>query len=826
MTQANGALTSNMKTEPYCSAWRAGWIHHIGYRNPRNHYAWFRTVFLLPAPAARALVHVTADSRYALYVNGHFIGRGPARCDPRFQSYDTHDVTPHLRKGRNVFGALVYHYGVGTGAYILGAEGLLLQAAIRLATGQRLEVRTDESWVSRDADCWTLDVHRINGHQGFREVYDARNEPVGWARPDYDHTRSAEWAPVRLLGRPPVHPWMTLLPRAIPKERTMRVRPKRLLAMGVLNISPKRFEALSRQDLLEELTWGSPHVPVQRRADLPAGRPAYFLYDMGREISAYYRLSVDAPAGVTIDIGSSERLANGLMPPLPAPPAKPAAPRTVDRYVTRSGRQTWTNAFQWRGFRYLQVVVNPWSSKIRNLDVGGVHTTADIPRNGHFACSDQVLNRLWQMGQHTMECCLHDGMVDNPWREQQQYIGDGRLDNLFIYYAFGDTSLPRNLLRQISQSQGPLGEIQSGYPWSGDQVVTTGCAQWISTLKEYCLFTGDRRLARELTPVLQGILRWHHRYLNPQGLLCNVPGWTFIDWVRPPMDGQGRNVRDRMSAALNLFYLQGLMDAAWLARHAGIGLNPAPYERQAAQLRRAIHRAFWSPAQACYVDAAGPEAQSSSVSLHVNALALLLDVAPPASRRPLLSRLWSAKTPVHQPSPYFCFYVFRALAKCGQYKLALTALREKWRPMLDAGHQTFWETFVTDKDSGHFPESYCQMWGCAPLHDLPAEVLGVKPLSPGFRAFEICPTPVDLQWAKGRVPTPQGPIQVAWERKKSTLCLDICVPDRCSATVRPPDGWMLPAAKGQRQTSPRLYRTGRHHIIFQGPLGLTRKTTP
>ena len=798
-----------MNSETSFTDWRAGWIHHIGSRNPRNHYAWFRKMVKLPAPATSARVHVTADSRYALYVNGHFIGRGPARCDPRFQSYDTYDVTPQLRKGPNVFGALVHHYGVGTGAYILGAEGLLLQAKIRLATGGQVAVHTDESWVSRDAgNCWTSDVHRINDHQEFREVYDARNEPVGWMRPDYDDMRNAAWMPVRLLGRPPVYPWLTLHAREIPGERTVPVRPKRLMAMGVLDISPQRFAALSRQDLLEELTWGSAHVPVRRQADLPQGRPAYFLYDMGREISAYYRLSVDAPSGITIDMGSSERLVNGRIPPLRPPPAKPAAPRTVDRYVTRSGRQTWSNAFHWRGFRYLQVVVNPWSSKIRHLDVGGVCTTADIPCNGHFACSDQVLNRLWQAGKHTMECCLHDGMVDNPWREQQQYLGDGRLDNLFIYYTFGDARLPRNLLRQIAQSQGPLGEIQSGSPWSFDQVVTEGCALWITALKEYCLFTGDRRLARELTPVLQNILRWHHRYLNRQGLLDNVPGWTFIDWVRPPMDGQGPNLRGRISAGLNLFYLQGLLDAAWLARHAGIDLNPAPYERQAARLRRAIHQAFWNPNQGCYVDAAGPGAQSHSVSLHVNALALLLDVAPPASWYPLISRLWSAKTPIHQPSPYFCFYVFRALAKCGRYDLALTALREKWRPMLDAGHQTFWETFVTDKDPGHFPESYCQMWSCTPLYDLPAEVLGVKPLKPGFRTFEVCPTPVDLQWAKGRVPTPQGPIQVAWERKSTLLHLDLCVPDRCAAIVRAPDGWMLPAAA-------RVYRAGRHRMVFR-----------
>ena len=802
-----------------CAHWRAAWIRHAGDHDAKNHYVRFRKDFQLSSRVARAFAHVTADSRYMFYVNGRFVGRGPARCDPRFQSYDTYDVASFLRKGTNVIGVLAYWYGVGTGAYILGAEGLLLQAEIFLSSGRSEEIVTDGFWLARDAgDCWKADVHRINGHQGFREVYDARHEPIGWSRPDYDPARDGGWIPAVVLGHPPLAPWKTLVPRAIPFERIQHVRPKRLISMGFLKISSRRFKVLSRKDLLEELAWGSVHVPVKSRKELPAGRPAYFLYDMGREISAYYHFEIDAPDGITVDIGGSERLAGGFIPPLPDPSVRPAAPRTMDRYVTRSGRQTWTNAFNWHGFRYLQVVVNPWSSKIRKLDVSGVHTTADIRRDGHFACSDPVLNRLWRAGRHTVECCLHDGMVDNPWREQQQYIGDGRLDNLFIYYAFGDTRLPRNLLRQIAQSQGPLGEIQSGYPWSKNQVITTYCAQWITALKEYYLFTGDRQFVRKLTPVLRGILRWYQRYLGRDGLLCNVPGWTFIDWVRPPMDGQGRDLQGRQSAGLNMFYLHGLTDAAWLARHAGVGLDPTPYERRAARLRKAIHRAFWNSHKGCYVDSAGQGSQSDSVSLHVNALAVLLDVVPHGSQRSLLSGLLSSKTPVHQTSPYFFFYLFRAMAKCGLYELALAAMRNKWKPMLEAGHQTFWETFVTDLDPGRFPESYCQMWSCAPLYDLPAEILGVKPIAPAFRTFEISLRTLDLRWARGRVPTPCGPIEVAWKKKNGSICLDLRVPDRCTAKVRVPDGSFLSrsaSGKGQLGSALISCQAGQHRMTFR-----------
>lgn len=799
--------------------WRAYWIHHNHGRNPGNHFAWFRKPFHLSGHALSARIDVTADSRYQLFVNGSFIGRGPARCDPRFQSFDTYDVALHLRPGVNVVGALVYHYGVGTGAYILGAEGLLLQASIRLKTGGSVRIQTDESWLSRGAGrCWKGDVHRINPHQGFREVYDARNAPEGWLRPDYDAAGDARWVPVRVLGRPPLYPWQTLKARDVPMARIRRVRPGKLLETGYLDIGPKRFDTLARRDCLEEIMWGSRHVPVKQPFKGIRGRPVYFLYDMGREISAHYHLSVEAPAGVAIDIGSSERLVNGKMP-LPDWITRSASPRTVDRYITRAGRQTWSNAFNWRGLRYLQVVAHPWSEKVRHLRVAALQTTADVRRDGDFSCSDRFLNRLWRMGMNTAECCMQDAIVDNPWREQQQYIGDGRLDNLFIYYGFGDARLQRNLIRQIAQSQGPMGEVQSGYPWSSDQVITEYCALWITALKEYYLFAGDRGFIIAMLPVLRGILQWFQRYLNGIGLLEAVPGWTFIDWVNSSMAGRGRNIRE-ISAGLNLFYLQALLDAAWLARHAGLAIDPAAWESRAARLRHALHDNFWSESQGCYVDAIRVGRRSESMSQHVNALAILLDVALPEQRPSIVSRIWEDGTSVHQPSPYFSFYVFRALAKCQRYDLVLKALRQKWRPMAAAGNETCWETFQSNTKKDGFPESRCQMWSCAPLYELPAEILGVKPLRPAFRLFEVCPTPADLKWARGRVPAPHGLIHVAWERTGMQLHLDLRVPDRCAAIVNNPKGWIQvrPGTRVPRNASAvsrRIYRPGRYRVCFR-----------
>jgi Bacterial alpha-L-rhamnosidase C-terminal domain/Domain of Unknown Function (DUF1080) len=62
-------------------------------------------------------------------------------------------------------------------------------------------------------------------------------------------------------------------------------------------------------------------------------------------------------------------------------------------------------------------------------------------------------------------------------------------------------------------------------------------------------------------------------------------------------------------------------------------------------------------------------------------------------------------------------------------------------------------------------------------------VLGVRPVSPGYKTWLIEPQPGDLTWAKGRVSTPYGPIKVKWEKTHRGLRLEIEVPSGTSGSV-------------------------------------------
>ena len=79
--------------------WQAAWIWDGGEASPRNAWRCFRRSFALEAEGwDNALLSITADSRYALWVNGVFVGRGPARSWPFAQSYDSYEVGHLLRR--------------------------------------------------------------------------------------------------------------------------------------------------------------------------------------------------------------------------------------------------------------------------------------------------------------------------------------------------------------------------------------------------------------------------------------------------------------------------------------------------------------------------------------------------------------------------------------------------------------------------------------------------------------------------------------------------------------------------------------------------------
>jgi len=211
--------------------WKANWIWHPETWHMDNFYMYARKIVNLPGRVDSARVFCTCYNEYKLYINGKFVGRGPAPSDPNWQYYDEYDIKSHLRAGENVFAAVCYNYGRGTKCLANrqdGPGGFFFQGEIKSKDGKSIKIITDKNWRVLHAE-WLSPFHalRINNWVGaYKEEFDAKQEPRGWLDSDFD---DSSWEKPVLLGAPPVKPWLNLLPRDIPQLRQTRIFPVRAI---------------------------------------------------------------------------------------------------------------------------------------------------------------------------------------------------------------------------------------------------------------------------------------------------------------------------------------------------------------------------------------------------------------------------------------------------------------------------------------------------------------------------------------------------------------------------------------------------------------------
>ncbi len=214
--------------------WQAQWIWGEGPASPRNYYLCARRDFEMENAAGPLRLHISADSRYRLYLNGQWLGDGPARSFFWAQQFDTYDVAGLLKAGRNTIAVLVSHYGEGTFQYNpSGQAGLLLQLEREADTGWQPILVTDDKWQVRQHLGYLRPTMRISCQMPFEEIVDARRFPIDWMMPggQLPEARSA-----KVVGPVGSGPWKTLVARSVPLMTREPVSPVRVIRTGLAQL--------------------------------------------------------------------------------------------------------------------------------------------------------------------------------------------------------------------------------------------------------------------------------------------------------------------------------------------------------------------------------------------------------------------------------------------------------------------------------------------------------------------------------------------------------------------------------------------------------------
>jgi alpha-L-rhamnosidase len=196
-----------------CDSARYIWYEKQG--EGRNLYGRFRKTFTITGKVESAALKLFADTYYQLFVNGAWIEFGPVRFDPNYPLYDTHDISPYLRKGENVIAVLVNCFGCKTYKAVRNLAGLIAWGSIRQKDGQEIDLCTREgSWKCRRAQEYARYAPKQSFALNPAELYDQSFEESGWKEPGFDE---AEWlASVEIADQ---DAWGELSPRRIPYMR-------------------------------------------------------------------------------------------------------------------------------------------------------------------------------------------------------------------------------------------------------------------------------------------------------------------------------------------------------------------------------------------------------------------------------------------------------------------------------------------------------------------------------------------------------------------------------------------------------------------------------
>jgi|GEM_PF-814000 len=780
------------------------WIWIANPDPTHNSYIQVRKLFALPGQPTRAEIKASADSRYKLYVNGRYVGKGPVRSGEGYTYFDTHDVTDFLVKGKNIIAVLAHHIGEGTRSYIPGKPGLICKVEIAMG-GETMEFGTDETWKARRADEWTNAGSRLNAQLGFQEVYDANAAQDGW-----DEVKFSEkgWENAVAVGKVPDMPWGDLIPRQIPQLREEIVLPREvtgaynspetsrdtpptsvpnLMAASELSVL-KAGDAKHTEALLTE----AGHTEIRT----PRGdKGVAIILDFGREVFGNVEVGIAGSGTGCIDLGYGEALLEGRVKP------NIGDTRYTDRILLKKGKLAW-QSFEPRAFRYMQVEFRRCSKPVVIDYIRVNETTYPVEHSGKFECSDRLLNDIWAAGALTAQLCMEDALIDCPWRERAQWWGDARVLSRSVYYAFDETKLLAQGLRQIASSQDRDGVILSLYPSSEEMSAPDFALLWVFSILDYFGFEDDPELVRDLYPAVEALLKWFARYENENGMLEDVPGTLLID--RAELERKGE------LTSLNCLYYQALRVASALA---SISENPEAaqgYLDKADRLKVVINKFTYVPRRGLYAECRTDGKLVEKFSRQTNTLAALFDIADQYQKAGIFRVLSSGSLP-EVATPYFGSYYLEALYSIDAHDRALDYIRHKWGEMIKSGSATLWERFNQEG-------ALCHGSATCPTRDLIAEYVGIKPVL-GMHRFSVTPHIAGLKWARGAVNTNHGLLTVEWHEMRDRLDIDLTIPDGLRVDVYPPGPVDTTISVDGKHWPTRVITLagGKHHVRVNAP---------
>ena len=455
-----------------------------------------RKDFSVSSPIRSARLTLTALGAYQAFLNGKPVAPhtllSPGWTDfHKRVLYQTYDVTPLLTHGANTLGVLLgggWYSSPMTWIgfrYTRGPNLLRAQLDLTLANGTHQTISTDPSWLTCPAPITFSEIYG-------GESYDARLAQPGWSAPHFD---ASHWTAATTATPPDSDLALTAQPD-LPISTTLTLHP--------ISLNPAN-----------------------------AAHPT--IYDMGQNMVGNILLHIRGPRGTVARLRYAER----LNPDGSIYTTNLRNADATDTYaLSGTGDETWTPAFTFHGFRYVELSFlggQPSTPPTLSTLDGLVYNSLSEPPTVRLTSSSDTLNKMNQLGAWGQRGNFVSIPTDCPQRDERLgWMGDAGAFWRTGTYNFNIDAFTHKFMLDVTDAQTPAGAFSDvspnilgptpGAPGWGDAGVFIPYAAWL----QY----GDLSVVERSWPAME---RWASFILtnNPDYVRRNALGNNYADWLAP-----------------------------------------------------------------------------------------------------------------------------------------------------------------------------------------------------------------------------------------------------------------------------------------------------
>ena len=723
--------------------WNAHWIKYAHSKSMYGIYH-FRKQFELPAVPDKFIIHISADNKYWLFVNGNRVCIGPAKGDVAHWRFESLNISNYLKKGKNILAVTVWNQGdyraVWQETY---STGLVVQGN----TAAEQIVNTDESWKAMEDAAYTpiFDEYKF---VGATESFFAARYPGEWMQLNADEQAfsqaiiSEEALPIGVAGSSQ----RRMVQRLIPLTEEVA---QRFATVRKMENIPFTENFINGKGSIEINPWSRVKILVDQQYLTTAYPELIISGGKGAKITLTY---MEAPF-INIEQdnkGNRNEIDNKII-------------HGISDVIYPNGDTNFLyRPLYYRTFRYVEISINNFLEPLIINSFTSKFTAYPFKEVASFESSDTTLKKIWETGWRTARLCAFDTYMDCPYHEQLQYVGDTRIQALVSLYVAGDDRLMKNAISQFYDSRFAEGLTFSRYPSRFKQVIPPFSLFWTMMIHDHWMHKQEPDFVKQYLKSIVEVLDWHKNKIDPKtGMLGELPFWNFVDWPKEwpwmgydEISGLPKGSEKGNSSIHTLQFVYAINKAVELFVAFGLKDAAKEYNAIAHSLKESTYKLCWDKDKKMLADL--PD--KLEFSQHANVLAVLTDMEYINDSK-LMTQI-VADTNIVQCTIYYRFYLNQALKKAGLGNRYVELL-SPWRNMLAIGLTTFAEKPEPSR-------SDCHAWSASPNYDLLATVLGVTPGSAGFKTVVIAPSPGNLSFVKGTVPHPNGIIEMSIKKTGNT----------------------------------------------------------